>query len=359
MELECWKALRKSFRAKPVNLVDVRFVPRHRKPLLTTLVLFALSGIALLALWRAAGDIQFEALVAALDSLRFTTLLSAVAATLLSYAVLAGYDFLAFQYGGIRLPAATILVTSICGYGIGNAVGLGTLSGGAVRYRLYSAAGLSPKQIALIVGFISFAFGAGALTITSLFVELRAPEIGRILGVAPVILQMVAGGCLALILVPLVFWLICRNPIRLGTLEVRAPSANVVLAQFALVAADLIAASAVLWVLLPTRPVDFVTFAALYASALILGVLTHIPGGLGLFEVVIFYALGASTSASTLAAALLAYRAIYFVLPLLISILLLVGFEVGRSLTVTRTDKRGASQSAANEFTAECPDIPS
>jgi phosphatidylglycerol lysyltransferase len=325
--------LRKLLQARPVDLVDVRFVRRRWQSLLTTLALFALGGIVLWALWRAVADISFDAVMVALGSLHLTTLISALAATLLSYAVLAGYDFLAFQYGGVRLPAATILLASFCGYGIGNAVGLGTLSGGAVRYRLYSGAGLSPKQIALIVGFISFAFGAGALTITSLFIELRAQEIGRLLGVAPVILQMAAGGCLALIVAPLVFWSICQKPIRLGALEIKAPSVSVVCAQLALVAADLVAASAVLWVLLPASPVDFVTFAALYASALTLGVLTHIPGGLGVFEVVILYALGTSTPLSTLAAALLAYRAIYFLLPLLLSILLLVGFEMGRSLT--------------------------
>jgi len=333
--------LRKSFRERPVDLVDVRFVRQHWRPLLTTLVLFTLGGIALLALWRAAADISFDALVAALGSLRLTTLISALAATLLSYAVLVGYDFLALRYGGIRLPLLTILLASFCGYAIGNAVGLGTFSGGAVRYRLYSAAGLSPAQIARVVGFISFAFGVGAFTITSLCIELRAQEIGRLLGAPPVILQMIAGGYLALLLGSLAYWLIRRSPIRLGALEIKAPSANMVFAQLALVTADILAASAVLWVLLPTSPVDFLTFTALYASALILGVLTHIPGGLGVFEVVILYALGRSTPVSTVAAALLAYRAIYFLLPLLLSILLLVGFEVRRSLTVAGPHQQG------------------
>jgi phosphatidylglycerol lysyltransferase len=131
------------------------------------------------------------------------------------------------------------------------------------------------------------------------------------------------------------------SPIRLGALEIKAPSANLVFAQLALVTADILAASAVLWVLVPTNPVDFLTFTALYASALILGVLTHIPGGLGVFEVVILYALGRSTPVSTVAAALLAYRAIYFLLPLLLSVLLLVGFEVARSLTVAGPHLQG------------------
>jgi phosphatidylglycerol lysyltransferase len=195
---------------------------------------------------------------------------------------------------------------------------------------LYSAAGLSPTQIARIVGFISFAFGVGAFTITSLCIELRAQEIGRLLGAPPLILQMIAGGCLALVLASLAR----RSPIRLGALEIEAPSADLVFAQLALVTADILAASAALWVLVPTSPVDFLSFTALYALALILGVLTHVPGGLGVFEVVILYALGRSTPVSTVAAALLAYRAIYFLLPLLRSILLWVGFEVRRSLTV-------------------------
>jgi phosphatidylglycerol lysyltransferase len=155
----------------------VRFVPQGWRPLLTTLAFFTLGGIVLFALWRTAADISFDALVAALGSLRFTTLLSALAATLLSYAVLVGYDFLALRYGGIRLPLLTILLASFCGYAIGNAIGLGMFSGGAVRYRFYSAAGLSSLQIAGLVSFISFAFGIGTFTITSICIELRAHEI--------------------------------------------------------------------------------------------------------------------------------------------------------------------------------------
>ena len=308
--------------------------------MLTTLALFMLGGIVLLTLWRTAIDISFDALVAALGSLRLTTLISALAATLLSYALLVGYDFLALRYEGIRLPLLTILFASFCGFAIGNAVGLGTFSGGAVRYRLYSTAGLSPTQIARLVGFIFFAFGVGAFTITSLFIELQAQQIGGMLAAPPAILKMITGACLALVLASLAYWLIRGGPIHWGALEIKAPSANLVFAQLALVTADILAASAVLWVLVPS-PVDFLTFTALYASALILGVLSHIPGGLGVFEVAILYALGKSTPASTVAAALLAYRAIYFLLPLLLSILILIGFEVGRSLTVAGSHQQG------------------
>ena len=82
--------MRKSFRERPVDLVDVRFVRQHRgwRPMLTIFAFFTLGGIALLALWNAAAHISFEALVAALGSLPFTSLVSALAATLVSYACL-------------------------------------------------------------------------------------------------------------------------------------------------------------------------------------------------------------------------------------------------------------------------------
>ncbi len=300
--------------------------------MLTIFAFFALGGIVLLALWNAAAHISFEALVAALGSLPFTSLVSALAATLVSYVVLVGYDFLALRYEGTRVPLPTIFLASCCGYAIGNAVGLGAFSGGAVRYRVYSAAGLSPAQIARVVGFISLAFGVGVSTITLLGIDLRAQEIGRLTGAPPVILQLIAGACLALVLAPLAYWAISRSPIRLGSLEIKAPSASLIFAQLALASTDILAAAAVLWVLIPTSQIDFLTFAAIYASALILGVLTHVPGGLGVFEVVILAALGGSAPVSTLTAALLAYRAIYFLLPLLLSILLLAGFEMRHSL---------------------------
>ena len=281
MEPNAGKHLSKSFREPPLDLVAVRFVRQLWRPLLTTLALFALGGILLLALWRSVADFGFDDLVAALGSLRLTTLISGLAATLLSYAVLVGYDFLALHYVGIRLPLLTVLLTSFCSYAIGNTVGLGTFSGGVIRYRLYSATGLSPTQIARVVGFISFAFGVGAFSVTSLCIELRAQEVGYLLGASPGILQMIAGGCLALVFAFLAVWLIHSRPIRLGALEIAAPSANLVFALLALGTADILAASAVLWVLVPASPFDFLTFTALYASALILGMLTHIPGGLG------------------------------------------------------------------------------
>ena len=84
-----------------------------------------------------------------------------------------------------------------------------------------------------------------------------------------------------------------------------------------------------LFVLLPSAHIGIVSFLAVYSIALLLGVIGHTPGGLGVFEAVIIFALGGAAPPSAVVAALLAYRAIYFLLPLLLSGALLAAFEVG------------------------------
>ena len=75
-------------------------------------------------------------------------------------------------------------------------------------------------------------------------------------------------------------------------------------------------------------PVGFVTFAAIFSAATALGVVSHIPGGVGVFELVVLWAFRDSAPSDTVAAALLAYRGVYYVLPLVISAGLFALFEV-------------------------------
>jgi len=92
---------------------------------------------------------------------RQRTFAAALAATALSYLALIGYDVSALRYARAHAPSSTILLASFSGFAIGNSIGLGAFSAGAVRYRLYTAAGLSPDQIARVVLFLSIAFGVG------------------------------------------------------------------------------------------------------------------------------------------------------------------------------------------------------
>ena len=107
----------------------------------------ALGGMVLWGLQKASAGINFDAVVAGIRATSPTALLGSFAATFLSFIALLGYDLSGLRYAGARSPFTAALLASFCGFAIGNTVGLGAFSGGAVRYRLYSAAGLSPGQM--------------------------------------------------------------------------------------------------------------------------------------------------------------------------------------------------------------------
>ena len=78
---------------------------------------------------------------------------------------------------------------------------------------------------------------------------------------------------------------------------------------------DITMAALTLYVLLPQSTPDFLTFLALFAAAAMAGVLSHVPGGVGVFEAVIIAAMPADVALDQVAAALLLYRVIYYLVP--------------------------------------------
>jgi phosphatidylglycerol lysyltransferase len=261
-----------------------------RGPQRRLLVGLAAFAVALLAFWgleKAAAGVSFHALVASLRATRTSALLMALGATVVSYVTLFGYDLSGLRYARARPPLSSVFLASFCGYAIGNAVGLGALSGGAVRYRIYTAAGLSPGQIARVILFISAALGIGLATIAGLGLVLCAHRVSRMLGTSPEPLFAAAVILLSLATVFLVFCATRRRALAIGPIIVEPPGPALVLTQIALTTTDVLAAAAVLWVLLPPTGIGFLAFAAVFAAALGLGVLSHIPGGLGVFEVAI------------------------------------------------------------------------
>jgi phosphatidylglycerol lysyltransferase len=317
-------------------------VPRR---LVVAFLAIVLGGMVLWGIEKEAAEIDFQLLVTALRATPAASLAAALAATALSYLALIGYDISALRYARAHAPLRTILLASFSGFAIGNAVGLGAFSGGAVRYRLYTAAGLSPGQIARVVLFLSIAFGAGLGTIAALSMILQASEVSRLLGVSPQPLRAIAAIILTMASGFLIFCALRRTPWRRGAVDIDPPGAMLVLIQVLLTAIDVLAAATTLWVLLPSVGISFFAFAAIYCAALALGVLSHIPGGLGVFEVAILYAVGSSAPVDAVAAALVTYRGIYFLLPLLLSTLLLTNFELRRSLGTATGQRIGRAAS--------------
>ncbi|HXW29248.1 MAG TPA: bifunctional lysylphosphatidylglycerol flippase/synthetase MprF, partial [Xanthobacteraceae bacterium] len=325
-----------------------RWIVGAPRPLLVALATLILAALVLWAVAKATAQIDFHLLVSALWATPATHIAAAVAATALSYLSLVGYDVCGLRYARAQAPLRTILLASFCGFAIGNSVGLGAFSGGAVRFRLYAAAGLSPGEIARVILFISVAIGIGLAAITGLGLALYAVEVSPLLGASPELLRALAAILLVLVAGFLIMCASRQAPLRRGLINIEPPRVTLMLVQMLLTTIDVAAAATVLWMLLPSAEIGFLAFAAIYATALSLGALSHIPGGLGVFDLAILYTVGGHTPASAVAAALVAYRAVYYLVPLLFSTVLLASFELRRSLK-TATGQligRGASQLA-------------
>lgn len=300
---------------------------------LRRLVVPAIALAACVAFLFAAQDLSrsfdYHAVIKTLRRLPPEVLGRALAATILSYFALVGRDALALRSLGIKVPRPLLWIGATAGSALGNAIGFGALTGGAVRYRIFSAAGINASQVARLTALTSTTFGFGLVVLSALGLVCAASSIGRLLALSPAPLFAVGAVTLAITAALLAWWQPRRAPVLLARFASALPSREDVLAQLFLVAIDVLAAGLALFALLPSAHIGALSFLAIYTIALLLGVIGHTPGGIGVFEAAIIFALGGSAPPAAVVAALLAYRAIYFLLPLLLSGALLATFEVG------------------------------
>jgi phosphatidylglycerol lysyltransferase len=291
-----------------------------------------MGGLGVAALHHVLCDISYRGLIDSLASMSSWVIVAALAATAVDFVVLSANDFGALRYAGASPPVTSTLLASFCGYALGNFIGFGALSGGAVRYRIYRAAGVSPGKIARITIYIATAFGIGAAETIGLGLAFRAREIAQLYGIPYEPLRLVAALILAATAAVLIGCALGRRSFRLGSLTIELPSSGLVLVQIAVTMVDIVVAAGTLWVLLPASGIDFPAFVVIYTAALSLGVLSHTPGGIGVFDAAMFYAIGTQGLPSAVAAALVTYRAIYFLLPFAVAAVLLAASELRRLL---------------------------
>ena len=291
----------------------------------------AMAGLGLLALHALSRELDYNAITAALAAQRPAVLLAAVAATALSYAAMTGYDISALRHVAPgRVPPRIAALAAFCGFALSNTVGVGTFTGGAVRWRIYAAAGLEPPRITRAILFVTASFVLGLFAVAGLGLLLEADRMAEWFGLpAPLLRGLALVGLLALAGAA-VAGRIWRGR-RLGRFVLRAPPLRLVAFQGLVSLVDIGAAAAVLWLLLPPGAVDLPAFMALYAVAIAIGAASHLPGGIGVFEAVVLLAFrNTAVPLDQVAAALVLYRAIYFALPLALALLLLAGFEASR-----------------------------
>lgn len=313
------------------------------KPWLPALVALLLLGLALVALRELTREINYKDVLVQMRATPIEALLVSGLFTLLSFMALACYDLSGLAYLKIKLPWRTVALGSFAGYAMGNTVGMGVLTGGAVRLRVYGAAGMDTVQVAQLMAFISAGFGLGITFIGAIGLLWGAERAEAALGVPAWVMHGI--GVITLVFISWVVFLCSRGrPLVMFGKSMTLPSTKLALTQIFVSALDLLFAAAALWVLLPPAELHFMGFLAFYVIGVSLGVILHIPGGVGIFEAMILLAYSDSLPPSALAGALVLFRAIYYLAPLALAVTLLVLRE-WRAIAQSRARQKAAELS--------------
>ena len=303
------------------------FLRRWAPPLLAAVVL----ALALAGLHR---ELRAHTLVSILETLRALPvgrLLAALLFTTLSYLTLSGHDFLAVRYVGATVPYRQAAFASFIGYAFSQALGFPLVTGAPPRYRLYSLWGVDAADIARIIAFYTATFWLGFLTLGGVAFVIEPPALpgalaGLRVGARPL------GAIFLLVPIAYVLWSLRGGPEpRLLRWRLGVPTPRMAAAQLLLACADWLSAALTLWVLLPEAlPLSFGAFLGTFLLAQIVGVVSHVPGGLGVFEVVLVAAIPGASSDPSVIAGLVAFRAVYYLVPLVLAAVSLGAYELSR-----------------------------
>ncbi|WP_175252513.1 bifunctional lysylphosphatidylglycerol flippase/synthetase MprF [Pseudomonas sp. BMW13] len=308
---------------------------RHLIGLGLSLLLF---GLALLACWHLVREINPDQVRDSLAAVPPRALFAAMLATVLGFLLMLAYEWSASRYADVRLPASTLALGGFCAFAIGNAVGLSALSGGSVRYRLYTRNGLGAGDVARMSLFASLSLGISLPILAALAALFDLADASAALRLPAPLLALLA---VAVLLAALTLVLLLARKrlaerpapgcwqVDLGRFSLRLPGVRMSLVQLLISSLDVLIAASVLYCLLPEAP-PFSSFVLIYMLALAAGVLSHVPGGVGVFEAVLLAAFSSRIDPAGLVAAMLLYRLLYVLLPLLVAGLLLLAVEARR-----------------------------
>jgi phosphatidylglycerol lysyltransferase len=255
---------------------------------------------------------------------------TALLISLLGLLLSSSLDLLALRHLRRRVPLGAALVSSFVSTSISNCVSPALLAGSALRFRLYSAFGLSAEDIGVLVVFSAGGFWLGFVSLAAGIFLFAAHPLPPSLGLSIVAMRTL-GAAFALLVLGYLAACATGRVFRVRGWEMRLPSPGLALAQTLVAALDWLFAAAALWWLAPDfRSVPFAPFLAVYLGAQAVGLASHVPAGLGVFEAVVVHLLAPHAPASEVLGSLGAYRVVYYLAPLALSLLALGVIEMRR-----------------------------
>jgi glycosyltransferase 2 family protein len=245
------------------------------------------------------------------------------------YLTLTFYDLFALRtIGRTEVPYWGAALAAFTSYAVGHNVGASVFTGGAVRYRVYSAWGLTAVEVAKICFVAGLTFWLGNATVLGLGIA-YAPLAATAIDQLPAWLNR-AGAVLILIVLALYVSWVWRRPRVVGREAwcVNLPGGPLTLLQIVIGIVDLGFCALAMYMLVPDEPnIGFVTLAVIFVSATLLGFASHAPGGIGVFDAAMLVALWQFDKEDVLAGLLL-FRLLYYIIPFALSLLILGGREL-------------------------------
>ncbi|HET9716194.1 MAG TPA: UPF0104 family protein [Pseudolabrys sp.] len=298
----------------------------NRVGVVLSLTIITIAVVVLVHMLR---DIDGDEVITALKATETQHIAAAAFFVACGYFTLTFYDWFALRtIGRTEIPYRVAALTGFTSYSIGHNIGATVFTGGAVRYRIYSAYGLDAIEVAKICFVAGLTFWLGNATVLGLGVTLH-PQAAAPIDQLPPWLNRAIAVAILIVLSSYVSWVwSAPREIGQGEWKVKLPSGPSTLLQIGIGILDLGSCALAMYMLLPAHPdIGFISMAVVFVSATLLGFASHAPGGLGVFDAAMLVALWQFDKESVLAGLLL-FRLLYYIVPFALALVILGSREV-------------------------------
>lgn len=300
---------------------------KKRSDLIWTLIGLGAVVLSCFLLYRELRNISLGDIADSLRAIPASGWLMASTATCGAYWALAWYDRIAIAHLGKRIPWRFITLCSFTTYALAHNIGASVFSGAMVRYRAYRTKGLSPHEIGILIVFCSLTFALGTLLTGGCVLVLQPALIQRLVEIPPPLSVTIGSALLSLVALYVLGSWRQFKPWTLGKLHIEYPSLPIVGRQLLAGPLELLCAAAIIYFALPAEnSPGYLTVLGVFLASFSLALLSHAPGGLGVLEVTFLAALPELDPADVLAA-LVVFRGFYLLIPFVLSLLVVLGFE--------------------------------
>lgn len=301
---------------------------RQGIPVLFIFVLFSFSIMAIVSELK---KDSIESVGLYLKSIPHGHKLTALVMTIFGYGLMTGYDLLGFAHIRQKLSPLKVAFTAFISYAVGNTVGFSVLSGSAIRYHYYGLAGISQVKITELIVFTHLTFWLGLLSIGGVVSLIDPLTLPTTLKLPFDSIHPLGYIFLSLVLIYFILSITLKHSLKLKGEEITFPQSIISSGTIIITALDWGLAAGVLYLLLPiSDSITYIGFFGIYIIALITGLISNVPGGLGVFETVMLYLRPQSVSPADMLGGLIAYRIVYFFIPLIVA-LVLIGIQAWKT----------------------------